>query len=281
MPNEQVVNEAEAAPAIEPVIDPQVETTTAETAPQETVATQAEEQVQTPVQPAQDVDERGIPWKNRAMENERKFRELEEKVKSIETTNQPKKYTVQELETFALDNPEHRPWVEEEKAKLLREQIIGEVRQETQREIQAREFEVGRQRAFETAISQFPELAIRDTDGRFVGWNNSNPMTQAVARYMQDPDVSRRPDGLIVAAKLAYADNAMSQVRTSQKQVSKLKAQVKKVEQKTFVEGGGKPVSAPSNPVRKAVDQFKTSGNPTDAKNAMGAVLRAAGMLKE
>ena len=275
---EQAVNEVESASTpTEPVIEQEVETTTPETAPQETVAPKTQEVTQS----QQELDERGIPWKNRAMENERKLRELEDKFKTIEQTNQPKKYTVQELESFALNNPEHRPWVEEEKAKLLQDSILGKVKEETQKEMQAREFELGRQRALEVAISQFPEIAIKDAQGRFVGWNNASPLTQSVARYMQDPDVAKRPDGLIVAAKLAYADQAMSQIQTSQKQVSKLKSQVKKIEQKTFVEGGGKPVSAPLNPVRKAVEQFKTTGSSSDAKSAMGAYLRASGILKE
>ena len=281
MPNEtQVVNEEVSAPSTEPVIDPQTETPVPESAPQETPAPQVSQPVATPVQ---DLDERGIPWRNRAMENERKFRELEERIKVTEQTAQPKKYSIQELESFALNNPEHRPWVEEEKAKVLREQIIGEVSQRNQAQEQARQFDTIRQQSFNSVInnSDYDGIAIKDSNGRFISWNMANPLTQEIARIMQDKRIESQPDAIEIASEIAYGRLARAKAPQSAQQVSKLKAQVKKVEQRTFVEGGGKPVSVNSNPIRKAVEQFKTTGNKKDAQEAFKEMFKAQGILKE
>jgi hypothetical protein len=130
MPDEQVVI-AESTPA--PVVEAEAQAVTPETtATQETVIP-AEEGKTQPEALTEAVDEQGVPWKNRAFEWQRKTQEMSERLPEIIQTElqkfkqssepAPKKYTVAELEAFAQQSPEYRPWVEEQKAQLLQDQL--------------------------------------------------------------------------------------------------------------------------------------------------------------
>ena len=120
------VNTEESSSSEEQVSEKEVDATTTASPEQETTEQQStQEQGQ-----AQDeaVDEMGVPWKNRAMEWQRKFQENanEDNIRKVaqevleqqkQHKAQEKEYTIAELEQFAIANPAHRPWVEEEKAR--------------------------------------------------------------------------------------------------------------------------------------------------------------------
>lgn len=288
---------AEASSTSETAVNEQTAETTATetTATTETIEqTQGESQETTQTANVTQVpinselyDERGIPWKNRALEFQRKFDETQtnlpkliaEEVAKISQPQQ-KKYSIAELEQFAQANPEHRAWVEEEKAKVLKDSLSREFDQRIEATAKAQRDESVKRETFNHVLSRFPDLAIRDQQGNFLGWNNVNPMTQAVGKYMSSPDLAGRPDGLLVAAKLAYADIAMQKLPDTNKTIRTLKNQVRKAQAGTMLEGGGRKPGS-ENPVRKHIERFAASGNKADAVGAMKEIFKARGVIKE
>ena len=253
---------------------------------QETTPTAEEQKTSTPIN-ADLYDERGVPWKNVALEHRRKYEETQANLpqriaEEVARLSQPqeKKYSIGELEKFAQENPEHRPWAEEEKAKVLKESISKEWEAKSQAQNKAQQDEFVRKDTFTTVTTQFPDMVIKDQQGRFMSWNNSNPMTQAVSKYMASPDLSGRPDGLMIASKLAYADLAFQKTPQTAKTIKTMQSKLRKAQAQTFVEGGGKRPQA-VNPNAKAHARLKETGSRDDGAAIMRNVLKAQGMIKE
>jgi hypothetical protein len=287
MPNEEVVAESTPAPVVEaPVLD------TAAVTP-ETPATQAQE---TPadagnnqeVQAVEPVDETGVPWKNRAFEWQRKTQELTERLPNIiqeelqkfKQTSEPvqKKYTVAELEAFAQQSPEYRPWVEEQKAQLLQEKMVATLETRLKANEEQTKAASLRQQSEAQVVRQFPNMFSKDANGN-IGWNHNDPMTQRMAAYLQEPELKANPRGLEVAAKLAYADLAMAGVSVKVQTEQKLKTQVKALEKKVMTEGAGRPVVPQVAPMKKSMERLAQTGNLTDAKDAVQEYFKAIGRL--
>jgi hypothetical protein len=232
-------------------------------------------------------DERGVPWKNVAMEQRRKYEETQQNLPKLvaeeiaKSTQQTKKYSIAELEQFAQANPEHRAWAEQEKMSVLKSEIASEFNQRIEATaLQARNENV-RAQTFNRVLSNFPDIAFRDQQGNFLGWNNANPMTQAMGKYMSSPDISSRPDGLEIASKLAYADTMLSKNPQTAKTIASLKSQVKKVQAQTFVEGGGRKVTDNVTPSKKHLDRVKETGKSEDAAGVFMNMFKAQGILKD
>lgn len=278
-----------SAPSTEQEVAPDIQATqavTEESAPQ-TVVPSGEGKSQTEA-----VDENGVPWKNRAFEWQRKNTELTENLpkiieetlqKTLQANQQPQKkiYSIAELEAFAQENPNYRPWVEEEKAKLIQENI----NKSFESKFLAKEEEVKKQsikqQTEQTVLQQYPNMFLRDATGRPV-WNQNDPMTQLVGQYLQDPDLKNHPRGLEVAAKMAYADLAAQGKAVHIQQSQQLKAQVKSMEKKVMPEGGGSPVPTSNvSAFKKAQERLAQSGNLKDAREAVGEYFKAIGRLKD
>ncbi len=253
---------------------------------QEATPTAQEQETPTPIN-AELYDERGVPWKNVALENRRKFEETQsnlpklvaEEVAKVQQPQQ-KQYTVGELEKFAQENPEHRPWVEEEKAKVLKQEIAQEMEAKVQAQTKTQQDEFIRKQTFDSVLKQFPDMAVRDQQGNFVGWNNMNPMTQAVGKYMSSKDIADRPDGLIVASKLAFADLAFQKAPQTAKKMKSVKSQLRKVQAQTFVEGSGRK-PRPVSPTAKHHERLRSTGSREDGAAVMREVFKAKGVIKE
>ena len=111
-----------------PVEEAEQEQQTEETVAEETPAEEGKEEILA-------VDEYGVPWKNRAMEKERKFNQLLDTIpeyidKAIKISAEkyaPKQtepeYTEEQLDAYARANPEATGWVESKK-KELRDKMI-------------------------------------------------------------------------------------------------------------------------------------------------------------
>lgn len=269
------------------------ETTVTEVA-ETTDAASVEQQETSPTESAaavvsEELDDRGIPWKNKALEYERKLRETTERLPQIvqeeirktnETQSKSPKYSVQELEQFAIDNPQHRPWVEAEKIKILKQELSEEQNQRLEKERQAIQAQAVRKEAESWVTQAYPEMFIKDNFGRLT-WKNDHPMTGLVSQYMADPRIQSQPDALRIAAKLAYADMAASKVTTSQSQVKKLKTEVKKIQQKTLTEGNTRPASSTTDSKKASLEQLARTGSEKDARVAVRDILRQAGMIKD
>lgn len=285
MTNEQVV--AESTPATETPAQEAAAVTPETTATQETNVPADEGKTQE-VQAVEPVDEQGVPWKNRAFEWQRKTQELTEKLPTIiqeelqkfKQSSEPtqKKYTVAELEAFAQQSPEYRPWVEEQKAQLLQEKMIQTLETKFKANEEQTKAATVRQQSEAAVVRQFPNMFQKDAQGN-IGWNYNDPMTQRMAAYLQEPELKANPRGLEVAAKLAYADMAMAGVPVKVQTEQKLKTQVKSLEKKVMTEGAGRPVVPHGTPMKKSLERLAQTGNLTDAKDAVQEYFKAIGRL--
>lgn len=266
----------------------------------EPVETAQQEETVTPEvgqpEPQEELDDRGVPWKNRAMELERKLQEIpqvlpkliEETLSKVQPKQQEPEYTIQQLEQFALDRPEMKAWAEEKKQDLL----IKRLRQETRQEIQ----EVEKKRTNEAIRLQSEQYVVNhpklkdcfysDVSGR-KQLDMSNPLSQAIVSKLNQVDpltgrpVYERPDGLMIAAQLAYGDFMLNTESKTIKKTSSLQKELRQAQKKTLVEGGNSNAPAPASQYAKAVNQLAQTGSKADAKVAISAYLRQRGIIKE
>lgn len=253
----------------------------------------AVEQAPAPVVPAtnQDVDEFGVPWKNRYMEQKRKNEEvvdrlpqiIEEKLKSV-TQPQTPTYTYEQLEVYKQQN-QHDPnvvaWTVGEQRKIaqaeqrkLIEEVVG------QRE-QVSKVETLKQKSLEYVQNSYPEAFRRDAQGRPNGWDDSNPITKQIFGLMQDPRLANDPQGLAAAADIAYGRVARSQTPALQQKAQALKAEVKQAQKASLTEGAGRRITTSGTPQQGAIEALRRTGSMRDAESAIGAILRQKGILPE
>lgn len=233
-------------------------------------------------------DPTGVPWKNRFYEKERKFSELtdnlpkmiEEKLSATKKET-PKEYTIADLESYALQYPEKRPWVEEEKAKLIAQNSIRLFTQQMEAQQAAKKAEETKKEAYNYVAKNYPEVLKKDTQGRVIGFDDSNPLMQEIgALYASTPDLHNRPDGFSVAADIAYGRYVRSNKYKQDIQTKKVISEKKKLESKVLPEGGGKAESPSESPRETAMDRLKKSGRQEDAQDAIAEILRAKGVFK-
>jgi len=278
---------------------------TAEQTDAQEVKQSEETQLSTPAEGAsevqEEVDEKGVPWKNRAMEFQRKFENatnqinaiqgklpelIEQSVRQATTKVQEEstpKYTISQLEAFAQENPEQRPWVEEQKALIIQNKVIEATQAQYQKTEKEKQNQVVRQQSEQWVFNKpkFQECFMTDPMGRKV-WNPNHPLTQMIGMYMNEPDVKARPDALLVAAKLAYADYMDVAIPQTQKVVKDLKRQTKRLEKQTLVEGGGVSTQQTgSDAYQKAKKQQAATGNIKDTAAAVRKYFEKIGVIKE
>lgn len=237
----------------------------------------------------EELDEKGVPYKNRFMEMKRKYESTIDRIPEIieqklqqfqpkqqEQQVQEKEYTIEELESFAQQNPNYRTWVEGEKAKLISKQTAREIEKNLTAREQKMQAEVARQQAEAKLTSDFPDLFVKDSLGR-VQWDTSNPIVREIGMISQDPSLKNRPDGLYLAAELAYS-RAFRRGEVGQKKKEQvLKSEVKKLQKKTLVEGGvTKPNVVAKDPVKDALNRAKQTGSKSDLNSAIGAYFQKA-----
>lgn len=229
----------------------------------EQVVEQQPETVVTP-NPQGDVDERGVSWRNVAMEKERKLNELVDKlptlIEEIRNSNQrpqeKREYTIAELEQYAIENPTYRPWVEEEKAKINRKIISSELDNRISAERKTTQDTIARQESYQYVKSNYPEA-----------FDRTHPMFQEMNVLMSDPRFQNDPMGLRIAAEAAYG-----RVSRNSKQAQQLKQEVKSLQKKTFVEGSGKQNINVLPAHKQALDKVRQTGSVRDAAEALRAL---------
>jgi hypothetical protein len=284
--------------AVEPT--PQIDRSPIETVvndqtvqPQSTVeTTPVAEQAPAPVvQPTNaDVDEFGVPWKNRAMEWKRKSEEafeklpqmIEEKLKTV-TQLQTPTYTYEQLEVYKQQNqqdPNIVAWVAGEQRKIqqaenrkLIEEVVG-TRDNMQRT------EMVKQKALEYVQKEYPMAFKKDATGNVVAWDESHPITQQIFGLMRNPQLANNPEGLSAAADIAYGRFAKSQTPALQQRVEQAKADIKQAQKASMTEGAGRRTTVSVTPQQTAIEQVKKTGSVKDAEAAVGTILRGLGMLQ-
>ena len=251
-------------------------------------STEQESQETGQSQPAPEaVDEYGVPYKNRAMEWQRKAAEMAENLPKLiqeqlaQARQQPqeRQYTIEELESWALDHPEARPQVEAQKARIIQEQIGRDTEQRIKASESKREGEIKRQTAYQYVNKTYPEMFTKDALGNSQ-WNNQHPMTQQLGYIMQDKRFANDPEGLMAAADIAFARYSRMQLPQNQKKVKVLQQQVKKIQQKTLLEGAGQSgdTQRKSN-FQKAKAEFVRTGSKESGSTAIREYLKEKGVI--
>ena len=291
----QVVNlNVEAPPVIDrtpPVVEEQApaEPAVEEQVVAEPIAEQAPIPVVPPTLNTADVDEFGVPWKNRAMEWKRKSEEvidrlpqmIEEKLSKVNQPQQPT-YTYEQLEAYKLQNvsdPNIVAWATGEQRKMqqvenkrLFEEVVGSREKVNQVELQ-------KQQSLSYVQNTYPEAFKRDAQGRPLAWDDASPLTQQIRGLMANPELANNPQGLAAAADIAYGRVARSQVPQLQQKVQQGKADIKQAQKASLTEGSGRRVTNNEPPQQTALNSLRKTGSTQDAQAAIGAIMRAKGIL--
>jgi len=291
----QVVNlNVEPPPVIDrtpPVQEPVQEPTPSTEPP--VVAEPVVTEPQTAVQAANlDVDEFGVPWKNRAMEWKRKSEEvidklpqmIEEKLSKVNQQPAQPQYTYEQLEAYKLQNSTDAnivAWATGEQRKMqqaenkrLFEEVVGSREKVNQVEAQ-------KQQSLAYVQNTYPEAFKRDAQGRPLAWDETHPITQQIFGLMKNPELSNNPQGLAAAADIAYGRVARSLTPALQQKVQQAKADVKQAQKASLTEGAGRRVTLSETPQQGALNTLKKTGSLKDAEQAIGSILRAKGILGE
>jgi len=284
MPDEQKDVNAVEPSATEQVVDNAVETTQQEEV-SETKSEATETQTEAGQPSVEAVDESGVPYKNRYFEFKRKNEELAERLpqmiseavsQSVGRQQQPQ-YTEEQLEVFAeqTDNPTHKQWAKGEIKKLQEEKQRELIRGEFEKIQKKQTDEVTRRGAYEYVAKNYSEAFQRDPNGNPMGWNEKHPLTRMIAQLLENPDLKNRPDGIAIAADIAYGRYAKQQGSSSQQKTTQLKREVKNLQKKTLVEGGGKDTVSSVPAHRAAIEKLSQTGSMKDAQIAIREILNA------
>jgi hypothetical protein len=203
---------------------------------------------------------------------------------SKQTTPTQQQPTISQLEQFAMERPDQRPWVEEEKAKIVQQGFM-KLTEEKVKEVEVKQrAETVRNQSVNWAFNhpRLQECFTKDGLGNKV-WNESHPLTQMIGKNLSDPDLKKRPDSLVIATKLALADYMDSQASISQRKVKVLQQNLKKVQRGTMIEGGGQTAT------KVVKDEFSRAkealignkANKDAAHTAVKAYLKKYGVIEE
>jgi len=243
------------------------------------VTTEGQEEVQQEVVETQP-EERDDYYKNRSFELERKLSNLtsdlpkmieETIIKTSETKQEKQEYTVAELEAYAMEHPEHRPWVEEQKEDLRDKRLEAKLQAKEEKSLK-----VQRRQQSEAKVLGDPRYAdafMKQPNGSKV-LNPNSQLAHKINTYLNDSRLKGQPDSLEVAAKLAYADLVTQDTQVKDNKLTTLKRQNTKLKQATIVEGGGVNNNVPTkNNYDTAMDKLRTTGNRKDAHAAVKEYL--------
>ena len=258
------------------------------TAPQpvEDVATQTDP-AQTDVQSGQQEPAGEDFHKNKAIEFERKFTNSQRELQEVKETLQEIKAAMTQP---AQSNPQYSEdqleaalssgsltsqqesyarselnRIRSEQAKKDRESLRNEIKQDFKNE-------QTRIQAEQAVLSdpRFSEAFVKLPGGQ-VQWNQQSPLAAQISSYLNTPDLKDRPDGILIAAKLAYADTAAVQGQTNLVQARREAQQAKG---RTLVEGGGVPHSPGKvDPFRDSMSRLK-QGDKHAGRDAVKEFLK-------
>lgn len=294
MPEEQeaVTQEEQTVTSTEQTQEQQTEQTTEQT------QTGQEQQTQEQTQTQQQVDERGVDYRNVAMEYRRKLDEMpnviqrtveEALAKNQQQVQKPAEYTVSQLEQYAIENPNYRPWVEEQKALLIQKNIQKVTEEQIKAADRQRSDVQTRQQTEQWVVNhpKFKDCFVTDSVGNKV-WNMQNPLTQVMSVILNQTDpqtgkaVKDRPDGLAIAAEMAYGRYALSNESKVQTTVQRLQKDLKKTQKQTMTVGSGvRSSGGNASEYATHMANYQKTYSPRDAQAATKAYLKSIGLIKE
>jgi hypothetical protein len=284
----QDVNATDPSAVDKTVNTPVEETTTEQTVTQEQDTPEQTQPTPEVVKPQGDVDEMGVPYKNRFYEMKRKYDDVQGNLpnmiqeavqRAIPTQQAPQpQYTEEQLIQFKNETEDNRAkaWAEMELRKIddrKSEQKFKSIIDEREQRIRV---EQEQSMAFQAVRNKYSVAFNPDGSP-----NGNHPLTQKTIQiYNSDPNLQRDGRGLLKAADMAFADYALQQSPQLAQQTKQLKRQVKKLEKATLVEGSGQPQSAGTkNPLNVAKEKLYKTGKTEDLAAVTKELMRARGMI--
>jgi len=270
----------------EKVVEEEEESSSQETTPVEDTPEQQSSETEDVKE--EKVDERGVPYKNVAMEYKRKYEELLETQKQLpnyiqEAVRQavpqsPRKeeYTKEQLIQYknSVDDPNQKAWAETQLEILRTKEIQDTLNKQLEAERQRATIEQGRQQSLMAVYQNYPIMFNKDGS-----WNNENPLTREMARiYNSDESLKNHPNGLKAAADMAFAKYALSKQPDLVRQQKQLKRDLKKAQNKTLSEGGGTADQPDASPLVKALHRHAQTGSDSDLQEAMKEYFKTQGI---
>ena len=277
----------------EEVVETGEETARQESTPAEEDQEGQESSIPTDVKEEDEVDERGVPLKNVAMEYKRKYSDtmdqltelrsslpaiIQEALSKTATKTDEPKYTMEQLIQYKnnADDPNARAWAElkiEEVRQTNMEARFNKQIAETQR--QAKE-EQERIQARNTLASKYSAMFTPDKQ-----WNMDHPLTREFAKiYNSRPAFKNDPWGEMAAADIAFANYVYQQQPSLAKKAQKLQRRVKKLEKVTQLEGSGQPTIAPKgDSMKRAYRSLEEKGDKASLKEYTMEYLKKTGRL--
>ena len=257
-------------------VTPTVETATTETTEASVNPDQGDGQSK--VKPQHEVE---AEWKrkyNQLVDDLPKM--IEENVSKLKNKPQEEQeYTIEQLEQIAMNNPNLRPQVEAEKAKLQEKKFARLIEEREKKQESSRQAEMIRMRT-EQEIMNDPSLKDVFTTNALgqKQWKMDHPLVGHISDIMRSPELSNRPDGLRIAVDIAYGRYMRDVMATNNGRNKQMQATIKREQKKTMVEGGN--VSGSQNSAddfSKAKAQLAKTGSKQDAHNAVLAYMKKAG----
>lgn len=290
MPEEtQDVNTATPSTA-DQVVNESVETTEQDSTPVENVQQPVQSANPEAVKDEGEVDEKGVPLKNRWMESERKRKALEAEyarlqntlpniieqavAKAIPQQQAAPTYTKEELIKFknsSSTDDNQRSWAEIELEKLRSKETQEYFESQRQKDLKTSRVEQEKQTAWNYVVNTYPVML--NPDGSF---NPTNPLFQKLDRIMRSDETLRNhPSGLRVAADMALAEHIRETQPSLIQRELKLKRKVKQLEKATLVEGSGQPQSQKQpNHLGDAVDRLSKRGDIDSLKGVSAELIK-------
>lgn len=205
-------------------------------------------------------------------------------VKQIQQTQTPT-YTTQQLEAFIASDPENPAdlqWAKEQ----LRARQIEETNKLVDEKVNARlktlENQQIAQRAQHEVLNDpaYAEAFIKSATGQ-VTYNPNSMLAQHMARFMQDPAIKERPDGIKIASALAYAETAKANGLKAKTTMTDLQRQNAQLRQSQLPEGAGvNHQPTPTDPYQVALNNLKEKGGKKNATATVQAYLKTKGFIK-
>lgn len=205
---------------------------------------------------SREVDDKGVPWKNREAEIRRKL--IEEIVPVIRQTvqetisatkpqetqqaqTQPQQYSLEQLEWIEENHPEYKVWARSEKSRIIKDEAKREALAEMRKETRTQGLEQDKQTALRNVFQRYPTAFVSGQ------WNHSDPLVQrALQLYSSRKSFQEDGFGLEGAFDMAFGQMAYEQKAQMSTQKARLSMQQKKEEKKalqTVAAGSGSPPS--------------------------------------
>lgn len=207
---------------------------------------------------------------------------IEENLSKVKNTPQQEEYTIEQLEQFALQNPNLRPQVEAEKLKIYQRETARQIEERDKKIESKRQFEMVRMQSEQALMNDpaFKDCFTQNALGQ-KQWNMGHPLTNIIGELMRNPEISSRPDALIIAGDIAYGRYMREVSANTAKKAQTLQATVKREQKKTLVEGGTPNGSVGGDSFSKAKAELAKTGSKQAAQTAILEYMKRAGLGRQ